>query len=291
MTFIPRASRLLFSLGCDRRFGPLPYSQQTGSRRPANGRTKRDGSGLGAPALSARVLIAALILFPVIALGAEDIPDSFQGYVPYALGPSSLFLAPELAEAAEMLEGEDPQNGNTAAVVFPLGSDSVSISFDPGPSEDPTFVIEHAGRLDELGGEQLFVSSTGNVYLVRRSNELFEKRLKYRISDGRLEEVPQPFYLAAQDCEASATVRIYDRKCNQGNLIATLPKGASVRLLLLEGGEEICPESLAPGGEASGPLQSYLVSTPFGLVGWVASSGGHLDQPGSPLGCLRFQGD
>jgi hypothetical protein len=59
----------------------------------------------------------------------------------------------------------------------------------------------------------------------------------------------------------------------------------------MENAEDGCPADIIPDNKIRDPVNSYLVTTPFGLVGWVASSGGYVERPGKPLSCLRFLGD
>jgi hypothetical protein len=228
-------------------------------------------------------------MLPLASFGDQDVPDSFKDYVSYRLEWNTLLLAPELARKAEITYAPSSTEVVTS-VSFPLAGSTVTVSFDPGPSDDPAFVINFGDSEEYLGGEKLYISSSGLLYLVRKSNELFEKRLKLSLSDGTLEEVPQPFYRVDQLCETSTPLRMYDGRCSQGNLIATLPKGATVRVLLMENAKG-CPANVVPDNELQDPVNNYLVATPFGLVGWVASSGGDITRPGKPLGCLQFFGD
>ena len=58
-------------------------------------------------------------------------------------------------------------------------------------------------------------------------------------------------------------VKLYSKKNNQGELIATLPAGYEIEVLLAEadaGKDEY--------GEAKLPM-NYLARTAFGLVGWL----------------------
>ncbi len=236
------------------------------------------------------LLLFMCIMYPCLSFGEQPIPDSFKQYVAYTLGWNSVFLDPELAEKADIIY-ESGSKETIQAIDFPLGNYSVSVSFDPGPSDDPAFVLDFGAGEEYLLGKTLYISSSGSLYLVRRLNDYFEKRLKYRLSDGTLEEIQQPFYQVDLQCETSTPLSMYERPCNDGNVIATLPQGASVHILVMKNDEKGCPADIIPDNELRDPVNSYLVSTPFGLVGWVASSGGFDDRPGKPLGCLLFLGD
>jgi hypothetical protein len=229
-------------------------------------------------------------MVPYMSFGDRDVPDSFKNYVSHNLSGNFLFLAPELAEHATITY-ESPSKVNIIAVDFPFGKSSMTVSFDPGPSGDPAFILDLETHEEYLPGETLYISSSGFLYLVRKSNEYFEKRLKYSLSGGTLKEIRQPFYQVDLQCETSTPLFMYEEPCNKGNVIATLPQGTLVHILVMENTEHGCPSDIVPDNEMRDPVESYLVATPFGLVGWVASSGGYVERPGKPLGCLRFFGD
>jgi len=230
------------------------------------------------------------ILLPFVLFADQSESDSFKDYVSYEIGANLLFLDPVLAEKASVIK--ESTSNEYAVVSFPIaGKNAMSVKFDPGPSDDPTFVISFKGKTEFLGGEKLYISSGGFLYLQRENNEHFVKKMKYSISDGEVKEVKQPFYLVDLKCRTSAALLLYENKCNKGSLIARLPKGAAVNILAIENIENNCPSNIIKDNETGDPVNSYLVSTPFGLVGWAVSSVGSLSRPGKPIECLRFKGD
>lgn len=237
-------------------------------------------------------IVFIFIVLPFVSFADQSESDSFKDYVSYKIGANLLFLDPVLAKKASVIK-ESPSNENEYSLVsFPVaGKDAMSVKFDPGPSDDPTFVISFKGKTESLGGEKLYISSSGFLYLQREKNEHFVKKMKYSFSNGEFKEVKQPFCLVDLKCRTSATLLIYEDKCNKGNLIATLPKGSAVNILAIENIENSCPSNIIKDNETEDPVNSYLVSTPFGLMGWAVSSVGSLSRPGKPLGCLRFKGD
>lgn len=237
------------------------------------------------------IIFILSFLYPFAAVGGDDVPDSFKNYIPYKLGSNLLYLHPELSEKAKIVNESSGKDSLITSIVLPFASDSLSIFYSSGPSDDPTFIIKYKDMVEYVGGEKLYISSSGFFYLVKRSNEYFKKNLKYQISDGKFKEIEQPFYLVDQECETSTSLYMYDSKCNGGNLVATLPKGTVVHILLMEKADKGCSGSVVPDNDIGDPVNNYLVSTPFGLVGWVASSGGYLTRPGKPLESLRFFGD
>lgn len=220
-----------------------------------------------------------------------EIPGPFSNYQAYELVDNTLYLAPDLAKNATQVERPSDNGYTIPTITFPLASTTLSITYDPGPSDDPTFVIQFKEGIEYLGGEKLYISANGDFYLVRRSGESFEKKLKFRISGETLQEVVQPYYLVDQEYKTTAPLFIYDNKCNTGNLVTRLPIGTSVKILLAEINDHGCESAIFSGSSIHTPVNNFLISTPFGLIGWVASSIGDMDHPGKPLGCIRFQGD
>ncbi len=237
------------------------------------------------------LLVLLFTVCPLLSFAGQTDVDSFKKYVSYKLGSNLLLLSPEIARKAKITYESSSTGKDISSISFQLAQQKIAISFDPGPSEDPMFVINLDNTEKRLGGNKLYVSPAGFFYLVKQSNEYFEKRLKYSISDGNLKEIRQPLYLIDMQCETSTALLMYENKCNQGNLVAMLPQNTTVRILAIDNAPNSCPFDIIPDNEIHDPINTYLVSTPFGLVGWVVSTGGYLTRPGKPLGCLRFHGD
>jgi hypothetical protein len=229
-------------------------------------------------------------MYPFYSFASQVEVDSFKDYISYKLGSNLLLIDPEIARKAKITyESGSKEISN---VSLQLGTQKVSISFSSGPSEDPTFIISLGNKEEQLGGDKLYVSSSGFLYLVKRSNEHFEKHLKYALIDGNLKEIRQPLYLVDMKCETSTSLVMYEDKCNQGNLIAQLPQNTTVHILAMDNAPIKCDTDIVPDNKIHDQINNYLVATPFGLVGWVVSTRGYLHfRPGKPLGCLRFYGD
>lgn len=216
------------------------------------------------------------------------VPASFKTYTPYAinytperLSSNFLFLAPELSARAGVFKSSPEQDG--FSVKFQIDRAEFVVSFDGGASEDPGFLVESSKMRESavLGGETLYISSSGRFYSVTRSNEDFEVRRKYVVRNGVLEEVRQPFYSVNMDCTASEDTRLFQMECDGGEEVARVPKGGTVRVLA---------RSTKNGCQKEGG--QYLVLTSFGLVGWVTSTAGYLHfSEGKPLSCLNYHGD
>lgn len=245
-------------------------------------------------------VLTLILLFPILALsddiqrvpdGIKDAiptpPSSFQGYVPYAIEHEPgfgrgniLFLSTELSTSSEIFRTSSKQKNYN--VRFPIGKSMFSIQFDEGPSSDPGFLIS-SPALDKptvLRGEILYVSTTGFFYITSRTNEDFTVKRKYQLKGRNLKEITQAFYLVDMQCTTSELLVMYEKRCGKGNVIAKIPEGMNVQVLLND------PESGCKDGE------QYLVATSFGLVGWVSSEAGYMHfRKGKPLSCLNYIGD
>lgn len=246
------------------------------------------------------VTIVLILSFPFLALSdqIQRVPDaikhkvptpppSFQGYVPYAIAyepgfgrGNILFLSPELSASAELFRTTPKQKNYD--VRFSIGRTLFTIKYDDGPSSDPGFLISSAalGKATILRGKILYVSTPGSFYVTARTNEDYMVNRKYVIQNKALSEIRQAFYLVDLQCTTSDLLVIYEKKCGKGNIVAKIPKGMSVRVLLNDI-ESSCSEG-----------EQYLVSTAFGLVGWVSSEAGYMHfKKGKPLSCLNYIGD
>jgi len=74
------------------------------------------------------------------------------------------------------------------------------ITFDYGPSEDPNYNIylKNGGEeeifIASINAEKLIIPGNGYIYSCGRSNELYNKKRKYKLSDNSLIEVAQAFF-------------------------------------------------------------------------------------------------
>ena len=211
-------------------------------------------------------------------------PESFKTYIPIKLENSSwsygyVFLAPELAKNADVSKqaGEE----GDAVLRLTINKQNITIWFDEGPSDDPGFVIEIRGdeRIYDVGGSTVFVSAEGHFYTSARMNQDYQKRQKYRLSTEGLTEVTQAYYLVDSQCAVTELTQLYSLPCGKGHVVASIPQGGRVQVMLHD-------------ANAACAIPQYLVSSSFGLVGWVGSESGLLNiEPGKPLNCISFYGD
>lgn len=138
------------------------------------------------------------------------------------------------------------------------------IAYDPGPSDDPGFVIFYKDSKKEISenssifGLHIVVPGNGNLYLSGHTNNLFDQKRKYQVDNsGAIIEVQQPYYYANIKTELLKDFVLYADKDTQKNKIAQLPKGSKVTVVLMEQDPEYQPEA------------KILLATPYGLCGWV----------------------
>ena len=242
-------------------------------------------------------LIITLFIYSGIAVSKEidNLPDaakeylpkkpaSFSRYIPYAISDppgNFLFLSPELAEEAVLSESSTDED--VFEVTFTIKKYDFKVRYDAGASDDPAFYItsDYLESPVLLGGETLFISKGGKFYLSSRSNEYFDVKRKYQLSNSNIEEIPQPYYMVNQRCKTSELLTLYEKPCDHGKVIAKVAEGNTVNAILHK------PNQHCGKGPAFGV---YLVSTSFGLSGWAISRDGY-PRSGKPLSCLQYSGD
>ena len=136
------------------------------------------------------------------------------------------------------------------------------IAYDPGPSDDPSFVIFYKDNKKEiqnnyLSALNLIIPGNGNLYISGHTNNMFDQKQKYQLQNGTLKETPQPFYYAGIQTELLKDFILYADKDSLKNKVAQLPKGSKVTLVLMQHDTEYKPEA------------TLLLATPYGLCGWV----------------------
>ncbi len=141
----------------------------------------------------------------------------------------------------------------------------VNILYSPGPSIDPEFRIadKNGNPIWAEMAEEMCINSAGVIYLSGNTNKMFNQRMKFRLSGAKVTEVKQPFYYVDVKGKLLKPVEIYSQKNNRGELVATLPVGYEIEVLLADaenGKDEF--------GEPK-PMLNYLARTAFGLVGWL----------------------
>ena len=132
------------------------------------------------------------------------------------------------------------------------------ITFDYGPSEDPNYniYIKNGGEeeifIASINAEKLIIPGNGYIYSCGRSNELYNKKRKYKLSDNSLIEVAQASYYIGLKTQTNAFLTLYSEK-NKQNKVAVLPKNYNIEVLLEKD-------------------DWIMIKTSFGLTGWVKLS-------------------
>jgi len=166
-------------------------------------------------------------------------------------------------------------------------SGSLFILFSPGPSADPQFAIfdKNNNLLWGENGEEMCINSNGVIYLSGNANRMFNQRTKWQLSNGKVSEVKQPFYYVNVKGKLLKPVKLYSQKGNKGDVVATLPVGYEIEILLGE------PELVTDGGESYVQIRNYLARSAFGLVGWLRLRDEDMSLHNPIVRGLGFMGD
>ncbi len=127
------------------------------------------------------------------------------------------------------------------------------IDFDEGPSADPEFVFTRKGESEPGGsatGLELWLPGTGAAYVSGHADTMFDTRRKLVAKGKQVVEVAQPYSFVGIEGKTKKDVVLYTKKDGK-EILARLPKGNSISILLADGDEW------------------YLAKTAFGLVGWL----------------------
>ncbi len=156
-------------------------------------------------------------------------------------------------------------------------TDSLQIVFDPGPSDDPEFIITKTNgkTVGAIAALEFYINSNGVIYTEGHTNNMFNKRRKFQLSQDTLIEIQQPFYYVGLKSKTTSAITLYQSKTGN-EIIAQLPKNYDVEILLCD-------------TEKNKSENFYLVRTDFGLVGWLRLTDDSKYNP--PVLGLNFQGD
>ena len=199
----------------------------------------------------------SFILFLFLPLRAQRI--YFPQLKPYKHGA---YLLPGL-DTHVPLTGRFEENEDDPIAyvnIYPGQTDKIILAFNPGPSDDPTFIFykQEGNKITFLSfveADEIYIP--GNGYIYTKRDHIARKYRFY--PDGRIEEIPQPFYYIGIKDRTRRPVQIYsDERLTRP--VARLPKGYPVEILL--------------GKNCVGDYcEQYLVKTAFGLTGWLPNDG------------------
>jgi hypothetical protein len=136
----------------------------------------------------------------------------------------------------------------------------------------------------ELAATSFVVSSTCQFYASGGDDYNFHIRRKFTITGSGIEETAQPFYLVDKVCRTSEAAILTSEQCGKGDVVAELPEGVEIKILLSE--RIKIGDNRNKISKCDNDKESYLVSTKYGLVGWVENTSGSIYEPGIPLSCI-----
>ncbi|MFB6320829.1 hypothetical protein [Saccharicrinis sp. FJH54] len=127
------------------------------------------------------------------------------------------------------------------------------ICFDYGMSYDPNFTIykvvnDSPKHILSVNGMKMYIPGNGNIYIEGHTNNYFNERRKFKLSNDSIVEVNQPFKYVGIKTKSNGVLKLYSTM-NQKELVAVLPKNSEIEVLINMG-------------------NYYLIKSSFGLVGW-----------------------
>lgn len=226
--------------------------------------------------------------------------SAFPHFKKIAVGAGTVLVDPDLRHKKtltsraliELFDG----NPDEEVLRVDCGKQTIEIGYSPGPSEDPMYgIVVYRGKktLSKfVQATSLAISSSCQFYVSGKTNNSFDMRRKFVISEKDIKETEQPLYLVNEKCATSSPAVLTTQKCGKGTVVATIPKGSEVRILASEGLKPSIESDLDLEGSCGEGKISYLVASPFGLVGWVENKSGDIyGRPGQPLSCIIVYGD
>ena len=189
---------------------------------------------------------------------------------------SSEVLSDKPSQPTESNEEEPPVFHPLRSQLLGEKKGSFLIACDNGASDDPGCAI-----LKEEGGNQKEVSKKiwglififpgdGSIYAEGHMNTMFNERKKYAWKNNAFSEVKQPYKYVGLDSTTKTAVTLVSSPSDK-EVVATLPKGSPVTVLLNEG-------------------DHYLIKTPFGVLGWLTIQEGSMEE-NSPIKGIYYAGD
>lgn len=132
--------------------------------------------------------------------------------------------------------------------------ESYLVVYCEGGSADPTFIIYKGDTVDDTEvfrefGLHLQIPGDGSLYLSGHTNNMYNQRKKYDLKKGKFTEVVQPYYYVGVKAKLKDSLPIFS-DLKQNVLVAKLPKGSSIEVLLNNG-------------------EYYLIKSDYGLLGWT----------------------
>ncbi|CAA6808984.1 MAG: Unknown protein [uncultured Sulfurovum sp.] len=229
--------------------------------------------------------IILTMLFTTLLFGESTFkkPASFKDYKQYILDDMMVFIAPNLIKSMQIKKRQDKNTQTSIKTMFlTIHGAEIQLSIDSGASDDFSFVFKHKDKETMIAGESVFISQSGGIYISNRTNQNYEVKRKFQITKNTIKELQQAFLSVNMECEISALATLYSQQGDTGSIVARISKGKKVKVLF---------NAFTTSESNTNDSKDYLVQTSFGLVGWVRSSAGYMQEKGKPLACLMYEGD
>lgn len=225
-----------------------------------------------------KVITLILLVLPNLVL-ASDLPESFSNLKIMHIDNVSIAYNENITKVINK-KNEDGMSVRAIRTLIDWRKKGqyYVIDFSKGMSADPHIIVykEVGKKLKKVaggGGTQFIIPGNGNIYVSGHTNNMFDEKLKIKIDGEKYKFVKQPFLYVGLETEISQDIEIYSEK-EQKNVVAKLPKGSSVTVVLNDG-------------------KHYLLKTPFGLLGWFYLEGSYPagSSTESPLPGIYYHGD
>lgn len=152
------------------------------------------------------------------------------------------------------------------------------VIFSTGPSADPSFIFYKEGAYEKSAfyvmALKIYIPGNGHIYAEGHTNNTFNKRRKFTLSNGEFVEAEQPFYYVGLKTRTLKPVKLYKSK-SLSRVIASLPADYSVEVLIND------PENSS----------LFLVKTDFGLTGWIEIPGEYMFGGNELIKGIYYAGD
>lgn len=131
--------------------------------------------------------------------------------------------------------------------------------YTDGPSGDPAFEFyevlnnKKIEYMFTLSGTQIFIPGNGNIYVNGHTNNMFDKRKKFRFTGDKAVEIVQPYYSVSMKTKTLKNIQLYsDYECTQK--LAVIGANSNIEIVAAEYTDDIS--------------KKYLIRSPYGLMGW-----------------------
>ena len=151
--------------------------------------------------------------------------------------------------------------------------DKYYITFSEGPSFDVSYCFNKVGTVeralknkvtyipcdDEIFALSLILPGNGNIYSYGHNNTMHNIKRKYVLTNGKIHEISQPFYYIGKKTVSLKDQAVYSDE-NLNKVAFRITKGYRITVVGIKSIKY-----------RNSRKDLYLVSSEFGLIGWVMS--------------------